>query len=165
MAIDPTKLDDDGLNNLIRNHLKLRATDRPLYEAAVAEYNRRLGGRLKLDTSIAYLRKAAAERRFVSYGELAEANGAVWDQVRYPMFSHLWAIICHAKARDWPMLSAIVVNKEHVASGDMEPSTLAGFVKAANDLGHVVENEDEFLKAQQEACFRWGARADAVGQS
>lgn len=57
------------------------------------EYHRRNAPKLKLDTSIDYIRSAAAQRRFISYGELAEANGASWGEVRYPMNEHLWVLV------------------------------------------------------------------------
>jgi hypothetical protein len=155
--IDVAKLDDDGLKNLVENHQVKRATDQPLYQAAVQEMHRRHGGGLSVDRSLAYLRAAAAERRLVSYGELAEANGAVWDKARYPMNTHLWALVCLARSKGWPMLSAMIVNKQNVATGAMEPDTLTGFAKAAEDLGYEVTDRVAFLKEQQEACFRWGA--------
>jgi hypothetical protein len=54
---------------------------------------------------------------------------------------------------NWPMLSAIVMNKQNVRSGAMEPETLKGFVGAARDLGYPVTDEEAFLREQQ-------ARAD-----
>jgi hypothetical protein len=55
----------------------------------------------------------------------------------------------------WPMLSAIVVSKPNVATGEMEPDTLKGFVRAAKGLGYVVTDESHFLREQQELVFRW----------
>jgi hypothetical protein len=54
------------------------------------------------------------------------------------------------------MLSAMIVNKAHRETGDMEPETLAGFVAAAKALRYEVSNPHEFLKKQQELCFDWG---------
>ncbi len=51
------------------------------------------------------------------------------------------------------MMSAIVVNKENAATGDMEPATLKGFVAAARELGHVVTDDAAFLVAEQQALF------------
>ena len=155
--IEVENLADEGLKNLVRNHQNNGATDQPLYRAAVEELHRRHGGGLDVDRSVRHLRAAAANRRFVSYGELAQANGAVWDKVRYPMNTHLWALICLARNKGWPMLSAMVVNKQNVTTGAMETDTLAGFAKAAGDLGYEVHDPLTFLKEQQEACFRWGA--------
>lgn len=54
------------------------------------------------------------------------------------------------------MLSAIVVDKPNVATGDMSASALDGFIRTARQLGYTVTDERAFLKNQQEACFRWG---------
>ena len=154
--MDVTKLTDEGLKNLMENHRRLDATSEPLYGAASVEWNRRHGGGLDLKTSLAYLKAAARERRFVSYGELAEANGATWDKVRYPMNAHLWALVEHAHHRGWPMLSAMVVNKDRRQTGDMDPETLKGFIAAAEALKHHISDPAEFLREQQELCFQWG---------
>lgn len=154
--IDVTKLDDQGLKNLMENHRRLGRTQEPAYGAAAREWNARHGGGLDLETSLAHLRQAAREGRFVSYGELAEANGATWDKVRYPMNAHLWAPVEHANHRGWPMLSAMIVNKRHRETGEMEPETLAGFIAAAKALKYDVTDEVEFLKEQQARCLDWG---------
>jgi hypothetical protein len=155
--VDVQRLADEELRNLVTNHQEKRATDRPLFREAVEELHRRHGGGLDVDRSLEFLRRAAARRQFVSYGQLAEANDAVWDKVRYPMNAHLWALVRLARSNGWPMLSAMIVNKQHLATGEMEPETLEGFVKAAMDLGYEVTDRDAFLRQQQEACFRWGA--------
>lgn len=151
-------LSDIELKNLIDNHRRLGATDRRTYAKAMAEYHRYNAPKLKLDVSLAYLRQAAAEGRFVSYGELAEANGASWDEVRYPMNDHLWVLIDYAHREGWPVLSAMIVNKQNIATGEMEDATLEGFIRAAKELGHVVTDQRAFLKAQQKACFAWVSR-------
>ena len=61
------------------------------------------------------------------------------------------------------MLSAMIVNKQHLTTGQMETETLVGFVKAAIDLGYEVEDPVTFLHGQQEACFKWGDDADRGG--
>jgi hypothetical protein len=160
---DATKLSDEQLKNLIDNHRRAGATDRPLYASAIDEFNRRHGGELDLTTTLRYLRAAASEGRFVSYGELAAANGVSWDKVRYPMNTHLWVLVDYAKRRGWPMLSAIIVNKKHVATGEMDEATLSGFIEAARGLGHPVTGAVTFLKQQQEQCFEWG-RAENDGR-
>jgi hypothetical protein len=80
--------------------------------------------------------------------------------VRYPLNSHLWVLVDYAKRRGWPMLSAIIVNKKHVATGDMEEPTLEGFVEAARALGYTVTDRLRSLREQQEKCFEWGRTQD-----
>jgi hypothetical protein len=74
------------------------------------------------------IREAAADQRFLSYKELADASGADWARVHYAMNQHLGDLIEYAHRRGWPLLSAIVINKDNVKSGNMADSTLQGFV-------------------------------------
>ena len=110
---------------------------------------------LDFDKSFQIIRQAAKDRRFISYGELADASGADWTQVHYSMFGHLWDLVEYAHRRGWPMLSAIVVNRQNVATGDLEPKSLKGFVAAARQLGFDVTNEEAFLRDQQSRVFDW----------
>lgn len=163
MPIDPTQLDDSRLRQLIENHELRGAFDRPLYRDAVREWNRRKGGALSdLDRTVKFVRQRAREGKFLSYGEVAEAHGVAWAQARYPMNDHLWALVRDAHTRGWPMLSAVIVNAEHVADGVMEEPTLAGFVKAAELLGYRIRDPGKFLRDQQRAVFNWAAEEDTV---
>jgi hypothetical protein len=106
--VDVRQLTDDRLKTLIRNHEKAAETAKPAYSAAVAEWNRRKGGRLEFRRTLEIVREAATRGRFLSYGAVAEAHGANWSQVRYSMNEHLWALVKYAHARGWPMLSAVI---------------------------------------------------------
>jgi hypothetical protein len=154
MAIEVTKLTDEQLNNVIDNHRRKGATNSPLYLDALAEEARRTGGGLDFEKSFEIIRRAAAEGRFVSYKELADASGADWNQVHYSVGRHLWALVEYAQRKGWPMLSAIVVNKQNLANGKMEPGTLKGFLAAARELGYSVIDEEAFLREQQQRVFK-----------
>ncbi len=109
---------------------------------------------LRLERSREVILEAARARRFLSYGELAEANGVPWRFARRPMNAHLWDLVVWGDERGFPMLSAIVVNKARVATGTMDHDTLRGFIAAARRLGrHDGTEPREFLRAQQEALF------------
>jgi hypothetical protein len=56
---------------------------------------------------------------------------------------------------------ASFVNQQNVATGNMEPQTLRGFIGAARDLGYVITGEEDFLRQQQELVFLWGVQAEA----
>lgn len=90
MPIDVERLSVAELVNLIENHRRKRATDAPLYVDALRELEKRRGKGLEFDKSLAILLRAAKERRFLSYIELAKASGADWNQVRFAMNGHLW---------------------------------------------------------------------------
>ena len=103
----------------------------PLFLQAMAELARREGHGLDFHTSMRIVRDAAGEGRFLSYKELADASGVDWGKAHYAIGGHLWDLIEYAHRRDWPLLSAVVVNKPNVATGEMEPETLKGFINAA----------------------------------
>jgi hypothetical protein len=60
------------------------------------------------------------------------------------------------------MLSAVVVNKQNVASGSMEPETLKGFIAAARELGFSITDEETFLREQQRRVFEWAKSSVAA---
>lgn len=153
--LDVTKLSDQQLRNIIENHRRKGATHSSVYVDALAEQARRTGRGLDFDKSFEVIRRAAAEDRFVSYKELADASGANWNQVHYSIGGHLWSLVEYAHRKGWPMLSAVVVNKQNVASGSMEPETLRGFIAAARELGFSITDEEAFLREQQRRVFEW----------
>lgn len=154
--IDVAQLSDQQLQNTIDNHRRKSATDSQTYIEALAEQARRTGNGLDFSKSFEIISRAASEWRFVSYKELADESKADWKQVHYSIGRHLWALVEYAHRKGWPMLSAIVVNKQNVSTGKMEPKTLKGFVAAARALGHSVPDGESFLNEQQRRVFEWG---------
>ncbi|WP_156418059.1 hypothetical protein [Aureimonas sp. AU4] len=150
---------DKELSTLVANYRRKGATADPRYSNIVAELHRRGAGNLDLAITIRFLHRAASDGRYVSYGQVAEANGRDWNDVRYPMNTHLWALVDFARRAGWPMLSALIVNKANVETGSMDDGTKKGFATAARSLGHIVQDEQAFLDAQQAACRAWGATA------
>jgi hypothetical protein len=145
-AIDVQKLSDEQLRNIISNHRRKEMTNTSVYIEALAEQARRMGKGLDFDKSFGIIRSAAAECRFVSYKELADASGAEWSRVRYSMGHHLGSLVEYAHRKGWPMLSAIVVNQQNLASGKMEAETLKGFLAAARELNISVTDGEAFLR-------------------
>ena len=142
----------------IANHGAHRAAGRPYgpdHAARHAELLHAQAARAGLDPdrTVAAIAQAARAGAFLSYKDLATASGVPWSRVYLSVGRHLWHVVQWAHARDMPMLSAIVVNIENTATGAMKPETLAGFVKAAAELGHVVHDGPAFLKEQQAAVF------------
>jgi hypothetical protein len=117
----------------------------------------RKGAGLEFKKTLNLLWKAARQRRFVTYKDIADANGASWNKVRFAMIGHLFDLNQGAAHRGIPMLSAIVVDKIHVKTGRKEPSGLKGFVEGARLLGFPVDDPEAFHMAQQQACFIWAA--------
>ena len=162
--IDPTSLDDAGLKNLIDNYRRRAATDQKIYIDALAEQARRKGKGLNFETTMRVIGDAAAEGRYLSYGELAEASGASWNRVRHAIGPHLDSLLEYCHRNGLPLLSAIVVNKPNVISGNLEPESLKGFVAGAHRLGIAVVDNQKFLRDEQNKVFAWGrSRPAAVG--
>lgn len=107
----------------------------------------------------ALIRETAGAGRFLSFGQVAAANGLGWARVRRSMGGHLRAVCAASLAREGPMVSAIVVNRRHVGTGAMEDETLAGFLTAARELGFAWECGRSFLREQQRATFAWAEGA------
>ena len=119
-------LTDQQLKNIIENYRRKGMTSDPVYVQALADQARRTGKGLDFKKSYDAIRTSAVEGRFMSYKELADASGAEWSKVHYSIGEHLGSLVEYAHRKGWPMLSAIVVNKPNVASGNMEPETSQG---------------------------------------
>jgi hypothetical protein len=155
MAIDLLKLDKVGLKNLIDNHRKNDATDKPLYLEAIGEYERRFGNGLDFDKTMRIVREAARAGNFLSYKDVADASGAKWNVIHHTIGKHLGGLVEYAHKKGWPLLSAIIVNKPNVEIGKMDPAALKGFIQAARELGYPVTDEEAFLKEMQNRVFVW----------
>ena len=114
---------------------------------------RRKGRGLDFEKTFRAVLKAAKERRFLSYKQLADESGVEWSRQRHAAPRHLGDLIEYAHRRGWPLLSAIVVNQQHRENGRMEPETLKGFCAAARSLDYAIADEDAFLEDQQDGVF------------
>lgn len=118
-------------------------------------------GRLMPAKTLELVRKAAIERKFVSYGEVARHSGMLWNNARRAMPKHLTDLCHYAHHQGWPLLSSIVVNKDNLKDGLLEPLSLTGFIKAAESLGYQITNGTAFLRDQQRRTFEWGRTQSA----
>lgn len=93
----------------------------------------------------------------MSYKQLADESGAEWNKVMYSVGQHLWDLVSYSHDHSWAMLSAIVVNQQHLRTGNMEPDTLKGFITAAHALGRkdVGPSDEAFLRHEQGRVFAW----------
>ncbi|MGL4729850.1 MAG: hypothetical protein ACRCWO_13960 [Bosea sp. (in: a-proteobacteria)] len=153
--IDPSSKSRVELDRMIVRYQAQGLTSDLQYLAYVEEYGRRTAPGLSPDASIAAIRESAQLGRFISYGDVAKASGKDWQKVRRLIPAHLDQILWLAHQRGWPLITAIVVNKQHVATGDMEPTSLAGFIEGARRLKFIVTDEVAILKEQQRTTFDW----------
>jgi hypothetical protein len=71
---------------------------------------------------------------------------------------HLREVCKIAHSRGSPLITSIVVNQQHLATGAMEPSSMSGFINAAHALRLPVTDEAAFVREQQKATFEWARR-------
>lgn len=114
---------------------------------------------LDLQTTYKAILDAARERHFISYGDLARANGAHWQNVRYKMNTHLGDLVQIAAERNWPMPSSIVVNQANLETGALDGTAREGFIAAAKEFGFDVSDPAAFVEKQQKAMFEWAPDA------
>ncbi len=159
--IEIANLDDHQLQNLINNHEVKRETRAPLYFQAVAELDRRTSHGLSIQKTVNYLKGAARENRFVTYGSVAEANSMNWSTVRRPMSKHLGNVLSYCHGNSIPYLTAIVVSQPNIESGKFDESNLKGFTDGLLRLGVAIaeENRERFVEEEQRKVFIW-ARED-----
>lgn len=155
---DFTKLTDAQLQRYIDYHRPKEGLGSPEYLAALEDREHRQAGGLNFRKTFEIVSKAASEGRYVSYGEVAAYSGLAWNTARRPMPKHLGNLCEYAHRSGWPLLSSIVVNKENLGTGELEPQSLAGFIKAAKELGHLIADEQAFLREQQRQVFEWGKK-------
>ncbi|WP_052214678.1 hypothetical protein [Belnapia sp. F-4-1] len=119
---------------------------------------------LDMDRSIDAIRAAAAEQRFVSYGQIARASDVPWSMaVRSQMRPHLEGVCGRMLTEAGAMISAIVVNQDNLQTGALDPQSLSGFADCARRLGlGIVEDREAFLREQQRLTFGWGARTESA---
>jgi len=159
---DFSKKTDDQIDHWIFNHERGHATDKPLYRELVEERARRGESRsnLKVERSISLLKQAAIEQRCVSYGDIAKASGVDWSKARHRMNGsggHLDNLLDICFTQLLPMLPALCVNQNGVATGELEPAALTGFCNGARRLGFPVTDEIEFHHRARDQCWAWGA--------
>lgn len=114
---------------------------------------------LDLEKTYRAILDAARNGQFISFGDLAKANDAKWQTVRYDMYRHLGNLAEIAAAHGWPMPSAIVVNQDNIETGKLDGKTRDGFINAAKEFGFDVSDPNAFVKEQQQAMFDWAQSA------
>ncbi|MEP7221087.1 MAG: hypothetical protein ABI673_00320 [Novosphingobium sp.] len=150
-----SKFNDKQIKNLINNYLDQKQTAAPYYYELLEESARRSGNGLNFEKTLAAVKQAASEGRFLSYLDIADFSGCTWNKVRHSMNSHLQALLEYCYVRNIPLLSAIVVNKPSLKSGAMDQSALSGFVKGVTSLGIRIDDPESFLREEQAKIFAW----------
>lgn len=156
MSVDVSGKSLPDLRRIVINHRLQNRTDLPLCRAASDEIERRRGGPLNLWTTLAAIRAAAEQHHFLTYLDVAKANGVTWSQARVRMTPHLNELLDYAIDRSWPLVTALVVDAAGVAEGKMSETALKGFTKSADEREKFPGGDEaEFLQQEQGLVFAW----------
>ena len=157
--LDLSKLTDAQIKDLVGRYEARNLTAEAQYIALMDEIVRRSELTLSVSKTIAAIRVVAQADRFESYGGIAAASGLKFSfKVRNLIQAHLEDVSRVARQRNWPMITSRIVNKDNVATGDMDEATLKGFTECASRLGWTVAGPTEFLRAEQKATVEWARR-------
>ena len=167
--MDLTTKTDVALDQLVLNHEAAPGgRDRPLYGELLEERGRRSDGKqlLKLDASIEHLKQTAITQGCTSYSALAAASGVPWSKARQKMNGsggHLDRLLDLCRVRGLPMLTAICVNLDGLASCELGEEALQGFAAGARRLGLRVDDPLSFHHWCREECWAWGLQHAGAG--
>ena len=148
----------ESLRNLVENYGRQGKGRDPICMEALEELSRLEHGGLDFQKSLLAIRAAAKQRKFLSYKDIADINGLSWNAARRPLDRHLYELMDYCNRHGWPLLPAIVVHKDNVATGMKNESGLLGFARGAQELGiDPGSNLLRFLRDEQERVFSWAA--------
>ncbi len=158
--IDLTNKTKIELDNLLDNYRRKGLTKHPVFLEAMQRREALYGKTLDFDKTLEAIRQSARDGVCLSYDDVAVRTGGTVSKLHNQLSAHLLRLVEYARAKGWPMITAVVVNKKNVASGEMDSAALEGFMRAAvaNDyLDEEVEPEalQAFVREQQEKTFEW----------
>ena len=158
--IEIATLDDHQLKNLIKNYEDKGETKADLYTLAVSELDRRVSKGLNIQKTVDFLKTAAGENRFVTYGDVAKANDIDWSKVRRPMSKHLGNVLSYCHGNRMPYLTTIVVSQPNSESGKFDESNLKGLIDGLSRLGVSIpwHKAQQFVEDEQQKVFDWAKR-------
>lgn len=159
-TIDLTNKTKIELDNLLDNYRRKGMTKNPVFLEAMQRREALYGKTLDFDRTLEAIRLSAKDGLCVSYDDVAVRTGATVSKLHNQLSAHLLRLVEYGKAKGWPMVISVVVNKKNVASGEMDAAALEGFMRAAvahEYLDEEVEPEAlaAFVREQQEKTFEW----------
>jgi 5-methylcytosine-specific restriction protein B len=156
MAIDLDSKATKDLETIVANCVRLKRTGDPVFAAANKILETRLTGEYNMEKTIAAIRKHGRVRNFLSYKDISDASGLNWVKTRRGVGPHLDALSAHCNDQGWPLLTAIVVQKDKIDTGEMTAEHLKEFLSAGQAAGREVDIEDvAFMKREQQRVFAW----------
>jgi hypothetical protein len=154
-VVDFASKSDKELQDLIANFETKRMVRDPIYSSALCELEKRRGKGLELSKSKSIIFASARNGEFLSFKQVAQASEVEWVKARHNINKHLDTPLSYAFAKGWPMITAIVVNQEHLQTGVMVDRTLPGFVNAVRKLTSVDIGPEPalFVRNEQRKVF------------
>jgi hypothetical protein len=159
MAVDLEAKSSKDLQTIIENCVRLNQTSKPIYLNAKKILVNRQSGDLDMEKTIRVIIDHGKRGKFLSYKDISDASGLDWTKSRRRVPPHLDAVCFYSEGKGWPLITAIVVNKENTESGRMTPDNLKGFLAAARAVGRTVDVEEAaFVGREQTRVFEWCQR-------
>jgi hypothetical protein len=156
MAVDLATKTTKELETIVANCQRLNRTGDARCLAASNMLQERRNGDYDLEKTVAAIRDHGQKGRFLSYRDIASASGLEWANVFRQINLHLDAVCAYSHGQGWPLLTAIVVSHQNLASGEMTAANRKGFLVAARGAGRDVDLEDiPFVKREQQRVFAW----------
>jgi hypothetical protein len=156
MAVDLEAKTTKELETIVANCQRLKRTGDARCLAASKILQDRRNGDYNMEKTVATILDHGQRGRFLSYRDVASASGLEWGNVFRQISPHLDAVCSYSHGKGWPLLTAIVVSHQNLASGEMTVANRKGFLEAAKGAGRNVDIEDvAFVKREQQRVFDW----------
>jgi hypothetical protein len=156
MAVDLESKATKDLETIVANCVRLERTTAPISADANRILEARRTGEYNLEKTIAMIRQSGRLGSFLCFKDIADASGLNWARSRRRIFPHLDEVYRYTINKGWPNLTAIIVNKENIETGEMTADNLKGFLRAIQALGWDIDLEDvAFVKREQQRVFAW----------
>jgi hypothetical protein len=147
--MDLTSKPTDRVQNVINNHVREGATDKPLYREAIDEMARRSdeGTPFDIRRTVDFLLGIARQGEVCTYIEIMDNYELDWAKHRYKLTTHLDNIIGYCVAHGLPMVSVLVVGKDGIANQQLPDSSLKGFCKGLENHGITTPTDIDEMRA------------------
>jgi len=150
----------EELRLLADRYLAARGPSDPTYLDALRHWEQKRHPQLKFEKTLALISRHARAGSVAIYQQVAAESKVPFNVAQPHIGKHLAEVCRYANGKGWPLVTAIVVNKDLAESHDMTDRSRGGFIAVARELGRFdgVTEADErmFLANEQTNVFDWG---------
>ncbi|HXT82534.1 MAG TPA: hypothetical protein VN702_23440 [Acetobacteraceae bacterium] len=159
MAVDLEAKSTKELETIVANCERLKRTSDPIYIATKGVLENRLTGDFDMEKTIKTILEYGRRGQFLCYKDVADASGLEWSKSRRRVGRHLDSVCIFTESKTWPLITAIVVYKDRIDTGEMGAENLKGFLDAARAAGRNIDiEENAFVRREQRRVFDWCQR-------